>query len=545
MADFGRLFRTLRYLKTEQLFYQGYYRICQRIGWPKPRALDMGGARLVDLSGAAFVPPSGSAACSDYGQGRFRFIGLEHSFDGEIDWAGAPHGKLWNYNLHYFEWLWGLDATTSQQAVGHWMAHHPCQLDAVGWEPYPLSLRVMNWVAYFGTVAPDILQEDTDFRARWINSIGLQCDWLTRRLERHLLGNHLLENGAALWMAGNCIEHPEAERWKAIGRDIIEKELPEQVLADGMHFERSPMYHNRLLHVLEWLCRVPSGTLSLDLDGLRRKALDAASKLQHPDGRIALFNDSAFGIYPEAPVGSPKYGSFALEDAGYYGVRTEAGDYWIADAGRIGPDYLPGHAHCDIGSFELSLGGERWITDTGVFHYESSGDRHVSRSTAAHNTFGPRGVEQAEIWSSFRVGDRPDVVVHEWSPSDDAVALELSHDGYGRALKQKVRCRRRFEFSKEGTLRITDDFEAGNAMDWEGRLHFAPGVELVEHVGKCVLLRSGQAQLQVTLEGVDAVTLRETPYWPQFNTRQHRHSLIYMRTSNRGKVCAELKWRHE
>lgn len=539
----GRLYRTLRHLKPEQVFYQAYYRVCRMLNYPKPRVPDMTGAALADISALKLTPPSGAHACLDLAKGRFRFIGLEHCFGGGIDWSGAELGKLWDYNLHYFEWLWGLDPLAAKAAVQDWIRHHPNTADAVGWEPYPLSLRVMNWIAYFGTVAPETLEEDPGFLAQWIDSIGAQCDWLTRRLERHLLGNHLLENGVALWVAGNFVRHPEAQHWQATGRAILEKELPEQVLADGMHFERSPMYHNRLVHLLEWLCRISAAGLSLDLEALRKKALDAAAKLQHPDGRIALFNDSAFGIYPEAQVAASSSGAFALQKAGYYGVRTEAGDYWIADAGRIGPDYLPGHAHCDIGSFELSLRGKRWITDTGVFHYENSGDRHESRSTAAHNTFGPRGVEQAEIWSSFRVGDRPDVELRKWSVSDDAVVLALSHDGYDRALKQKVCYRRRFEFSKATrTLRITDDFAVGHAMDWEGRLHFAPGVELVEQEGNRVLLRSGEERVQVTLEGADDVTLRDTPYWPEFNVRHNRLSLFYRRKAQQGEVRAVVDW---
>jgi uncharacterized heparinase superfamily protein len=56
---------------------------------------------------------------------------------------------------------------------------------------------------------------------------------------------------------------------------------------------------------------------------------------------------------------------FAMRDAGYYGVRR-GGHLLIADAGRVGPDHLPAHAHGDIFSFEWTLRGQRVVVDAGV-----------------------------------------------------------------------------------------------------------------------------------------------------------------------------------
>ena len=48
-----------------------------------------------------------------------------------------------------------------------------------------------------------------------------------------------------------------------------------------------------------------------------------------------------------------------MPDTGYYGARSADGHYVVCDAAPIGPDYNPGHAHGDLFSFELSLGGHR------------------------------------------------------------------------------------------------------------------------------------------------------------------------------------------
>jgi hypothetical protein len=64
---------------------------------------------------------------------------------------------------------------------------------------------------------------------------------LAGQLEYHLLGNHLFADAKALIFLGAFFAGAEAEAWLTHGLLILARELPEQVLADGGHFERSPM----------------------------------------------------------------------------------------------------------------------------------------------------------------------------------------------------------------------------------------------------------------------------------------------------------------
>ena len=52
-----------------------------------------------------------------------------------------------------------------------------------------------------------------------------------------------LMGAKALAFAGVFFEGPEAAHWRKRGLVLLERERAEQVLADGGHFERSPMYH--------------------------------------------------------------------------------------------------------------------------------------------------------------------------------------------------------------------------------------------------------------------------------------------------------------
>ena len=78
----------------------------------------------------------------------------------------------------------------------------------------------------------------------------------------------------------------------------------------------------------------------------------------------------------------------------------------LFDAAPLGPDYLPGHAHCDMLAVLLDFDGKNILTDTGVYEYAETDRRMYSRSTRAHNTVVIDGLEQGDLWKSFRLGRR-------------------------------------------------------------------------------------------------------------------------------------------
>jgi hypothetical protein len=65
-----------------------------------------------------------------------------------------------------------------------------------GWEPYPTSLRIVNWIKWALAQGSRALSPECQ------HSLAIQARWLRRRLEYHLLGNHLFANAKALIFAG-------------------------------------------------------------------------------------------------------------------------------------------------------------------------------------------------------------------------------------------------------------------------------------------------------------------------------------------------------
>jgi uncharacterized heparinase superfamily protein len=384
-------------------------------------------------------------------------------------WNDEGVDKLWLYHLHYLE-------HPCVETMERWMEENPPG-KGNGWEPYPLSRRISNWV---GWLIGDSMQ--AELRANIEKSLAVQVEWLSRRMEWHLLGNHLLANAKALVMGGAYFAGDSADRWLCEGTEILRQELREQVLEDGGHFELSPMYHALILEDILDLINLAAvypqalGREEKEWREIAGKMLGWLAQLTHPNGQLGYFNDSVQGVAAEAAALKMYAGRLAVEErrvplgpSGY--VRLEAGGtVALFDIGPIGPGYQPGHGHCDLLSLELSHYGRPMITNSGVSTYEAGRRRLAERRTAAHNTVRIDQVEQSEVWGSFRVARRANLAVSKTSDRDCA---EGAHDGY-RVLRGNVTHRRRVQM-QHGRVTVVDRLEGSGVHGAEIYWHPAVG----------------------------------------------------------------------
>jgi uncharacterized heparinase superfamily protein len=288
----------------------------------------------------------------------------------------------------------------------------------------------------------------------------LQASALAKRVEWHLLGNHLLANAKALVYAGAFFAGPAAERWLAQGLAIYRNQLDEQILPDGGHFERSPMYHAIILEDVLDLINLEVAYPAIWDPLFQTRLYGAANAMRrwqrsmsHPDGKIAFFNDAAFAIAPssaqiEAYALTLGLGGLAPTESGVTHLATSGyirlqrtGAVAILDCAPIGPDYLPGHAHADTLSFELSVGAERVVVNGGTSVYGACANRQRERGTAAHSTVTVDDANSSEVWGGFRVARRARVSNVQVSPGDTCDIVSASHDGYRRLKGRNIHCR--------------------------------------------------------------------------------------------------------
>ncbi len=472
----------------------------------------------------------------------FRFLGVEKNVQEKTYWNDPVVDKLWLYNLHYFDDLNALNGELRQAwhlgIIERWINENPPGYGN-GWEPYPLSLRIVNWITW--TLREHILSPQAT------HSLAIQIRLLSKKLEYHLLGNHLWANAKALVFAGVFFDGPEALQWRTRGLKLIRRELDEQILMDGGHFERSPMYHAIVLaDLLELLalshvfpCALPDQDISV-WHSTASRMLRWLAIMTHPDGDIALFNDSAFGVAPrlktlagwaqllEVDVDLNLSGPLhALPESGYVRLQT-AEAVLIADVGPIGPDYLPGHAHADTLSFELSLHDQRVIIDTGTSTYNVSSERLFQRGTAAHNTVIVDGQNSSEVWGSFRVARRARVHDVAWGNDIEFIWLRGAHDGYCR-LPGRVTHWREWRLSGNA-LEIQDVLE-GHPRIAEARLLIHPVIQVEKSSHSRVKLLAPRQSKHIEVVSED-LNLDSATWHPSFGETQSATRLRTLFSSN-------------
>lgn len=535
---------TVRYLRSQQIIGQVRNRLVPLFENPEKfysqPVPEFGGCRWRPKQNF-LAPGSQNNSPSDILTGQFSFLNSKQDIGWLPDWSYNSSPKLWLYNLHYFEYLWCLDYSKSKTLVLDWIENYPLLRKQPGWEPYPISLRLMNLCGFFFGRHGNKTESDTGFCSKLWQSIFLQTEWLTKHLETHLLGNHYFENGTALVLAGNCFSDSAADKWVRIGTSILEKEIPEQILSDGLHFELSPMYHSRMLYMMALLYNTGNPAVQHFVKEPMQKMIQALKYVCHPDDQIALLNDSAFGICNEPKqlilycckllgyaysTPDTEFGPFALVYAGYYGYRGTDGTYIICDGGKIGPDYIPGHAHADIFSFELSLRGHRVIVDAGVHDYEASESRRYCRSTAAHNTVEIDGKDQCEMWGIFRVARRGQPHNVRWKPTQEGFELSAWHDGYKRLKGSPVHYRE-FNWNKSGKLIIKDIITASKPQSVVSRLHLHPNCKIDQIKASTAWVTYPEGNFRIIFSGNGKLSLEDSFYCPEFGKKLENKALAY------------------
>jgi len=438
------------------------------------------------------------------GQFTFSFLSVKRRIACQQDWNHHEWPKLWLYNLHYFDDLSADQAasrvTWHKELISRWVSENP-PVDGIGWDSYPTSLRIVNWVKW--ALAGNTLHSD------WMDSLAIQARWLRRGVEWHLMGNHLFANAKALLFAGVFFTGMEAANWRKHGLAILRRETREQILPDGGHFERSPMYHaiilEDLLDLIQLAIRFP-GVIDEELVAewhrCSGRMLCWLNALTHSDGEIAFFNDATGGAAPNLEALKAYAAMLRIQvrynesepmihmaDSGY--VRLKKGvALLIADVGLIGPDYLPGHAHADTLSFELSISGCRLLINSGVSEYDVSLERLRQRGTAAHNTVQIDGADSSEVWASFRVARRATPIDLEMHAAADSLYVTCAHDGYKRLPNHPIH-RRQWRLTNT-ELEIIDTIERafGSAS---ASYHFHPAVRAIGNESEgCARLPNGK-----------------------------------------------------
>lgn len=450
--NFGLLLRTVRHLRPTQVYHQIWYRLV------KPQfkffASPINVERLA-VSGFKTEPIPRYHCLKG---NRFTFLNLSHEFSG---WNFNEYGNLWTYNQNYFDWLNQPDMSAKEGAYWIDLFNSTLTTDAqLSLDPYPIALRSINWIKFF------LRNPETATKVR-IDSLYSQIKLLEKKLEYHLLGNHLLEDAYALYISAAYFQN---EWLLKKATKLLLGQLKEQILSDGAHYEQSVMYHCILLdRLLDCInigerCAVNGAELRV----YASKMLGHLQSIVYSDGSIPMVNDAAEGIAPKsndifdyARRLYIKWKTLPLKECGYRRMCNDRMEVTV-DVGNITATYQPGHTHADSLNYELRMDGRPVVVDTGVSTYEKNERRQYERGSSAHNCVVVDGKNSSEVWGGFRVGRRCDMRCRR----EDGRCIEALHSGFGKE------CKRRFEMDENQF--VVEDWFNGEAISY---IHLAEGID--------------------------------------------------------------------
>jgi len=496
-----RYLQTIGHLKVKQIYYRIFYFLRNKIYRKNYNK------NYQFLVNNFFWKNTIYSTKTYLGDNTFDFLNKRKKFD-KIDWNFEENGKLWNYNLVYFDFLNqdNLNVENSLEIINDFISED--QKHISGHEPYTISLRNINLIKFLSSNQIKNSSIDKYIYKSYVRLID--------NLEFHILGNHLLENAFSLLFGSYYFND---KIFYKIAEDILMEELDNQVLDDGGHFELSPMYHciilNRVLDSIAMLEINDKAYLSNSLyTKLQKHAILMLSWLNtivYRNNSIPHFNDStenialpAFDLFSYAKSLNLEWDKVRLHESGYRKYSTKDIEC-IIDIGKIGPDYLPGHGHSDIFNFEIFFKNLPYIVDTGTSTYENNKLRLSERSTSAHNTITINDENQCDVWSSFRVGRRAQII--DLNEEDNSISV--SHNGYKHL---NAIHNRKFIFQKTSII-IEDRIINPNKYNINSYIHFHPSRN-IKHLNNSIFI---DKEIELKLEDYSNISIEDYNYCLGFN----------------------------
>jgi len=466
MANISLYLRTLSYFKLEQLYFKAYYTARDRFR----KFVNYKHNFTLYRKGVALKLEECVPVKTSYEANKFTFLNQSVKFSDKIDWEFQDKGTLWAHHLNYFEYLLQDDMSKARGSALMYLLIDHLPKSHVALSPYSISVRGINWIKFISKHG--ITRKTVD------RYLFCQYRILMDTAAHDRMGHHLLENAFSMLFGAYYFKGFELF---AEAKIILTRELYEQILPDGGHFQLSPMYHQLMLlgildsyNVMKNNAVFEDETLIELLKVSAERMLGWLEKITYSNGRIPCLNDSVYDVAPSTSelIAYAKRLEISarpveLKESGYRVFRKGKME-GIIDIGNVGPDYQTMHAHSDTFNFELMYDKKPLIVDTGISTFISNNIRGRERSNFSHNTVRLENINQSEVHDSFKVGRRAKVTI-DLDEQDHYIA---GHDGY---KKHEIMHQREFKVLDDQLLirdeMVTSLNDIGSVYSF---LHFHP-----------------------------------------------------------------------
>lgn len=444
---------------------------------------------------------------------------------------------LWVFNLNYFDYLLSdLNTKKCNDFIEDWFNLRRDDFRSSAWHPYPSSLRAVNFIKYHLT--------KNKIEHKFLNILYFHGHLILKRIEYRVLGNHLIKNLKALIFCGCFFKTRKSDYWLDFAMKRLMNELDDQLLSDGLHFERTPAYHNQVLEdLVDILIILKSYSLK---DNECKKIKESISKmlyrshrLNHPDGDVSFFNDSVFGMSKktddiESLIKKNNLRIDPLKTESKNFLSRAFGDFFlILNLSSINDSYQPAHSHADNLSFELSFKNKRIIVNSGISTYEDSNLRNYQRSSKAHNMITLDDENTSEVWSAFRVARRVNTKILNIEDEKNFLKVVASYEDLNRSKVE-----RRFKITNS-KLKVMDKVANSNKKKIT-YLHLSPDVYIENDKDQINILMKGE-QIFTLIHDYNHFNIENTYWYPSFGTAIPNLTLKFISSAKVEQNFFEIK----
>lgn len=440
--------------------------------------LPLGGARkLPTRTPAPFHAATPSLTLGDASKsnalraGQFNYAG---QFLDVGPWTNAAPSRRFANWLHEFDWLHDLLAENNEASfakarfyVDGWIKTYGKGNEFVS-DPVRLSRRMFNWLALWSPALAAPGQDHVDFGRgaeridRRRSSVLRQLIILRGTIKSMPPGLPRLTAGCALALGGARFADRRGQFLER-GLDVLDSELPKQILPDGGHISRSP---ESCVTALQHLLTLDSLLADRGMEGTRElsRAIDRLGPMvaffRRAGGELAPFHGggeiAATHITKllRAAPGEPKAFGYGPH-VGFQ--RLEAnGTVALIDTGEAPPRPYDTKTHLAPLALDLSTPDGPMITSCGFSAEQPMNWARPIRAAAAHSTLVLDDRSPGRLllsdWKRQTIGDVVEYVAGPVKASrkeqESGIWLETHHEGYLGAYG--LSHRRRLFMPREG-----------------------------------------------------------------------------------------------
>lgn len=526
-------------------------------------------------------------------QNRFTFRGhweMERThtaveFSQEIVWDKTPNGDpewVFAFNRHSFlvtlGQAWSLTgnkkyAYKAAELWENWIDNVTLNESAhsTTWRPIEAGIRCESWLRaleLFGTALESRLIEKIK------GCLYVHGEWL---LQSHTpfqkLSNWGVLQDHGLLLLGIALGEP---KWMSVAASRLEEQLSYQVLADGTHWEQSPLYHCEVLHCcLDSLQAAKRVEYSLPEEFVRRVHLMslALGKMLRPDGKLfcqsdsdevdardlmalagMLFDDSTLKGYADGGFYFENCWDFGDQIAAYDTIDTkqvkesaalpDSGNYMLRDGSDPKSGMLhfhcgslgSGHGHADLLHMDLVYRGETILADSGRYTYVDSEIRRALKSPMGHNTVTVDGLDFTTYQSSWSYESIAEPVKGEYRFTPHVDYVSGAHLGY---LNAGVFVRRRILRLGRNLWLVWDDFHVSDpkiSHCYERYFHFSSTAIVEKTDANAINYTGADASAQMLFPGENITIKKEQTYLSKEYNQLEKGDFLCVQSTHKGPI---------